>query len=204
MNTFEELKDAIITANSHKVNELLPMLEDEPNTDTLYEDCISPALGQLCTNIKARKGAIPELLLSLRQVHRVVDSVGDKAQSNRSQRLVMGVVEGDIHDMGKNVVRDLCKGYGFEVADLGKNVSPDDFVQAALNQQSDIACLSTMMSTTLGAMETTIKELKSKCPGIQVLIGGAFINNEIAQQLNADGYAKDASIVVEEIERMLQ
>lgn len=200
---FAELKKAIIQSDSVKVDSLLEECNDDIDAENLCRNCIDPALDTLCANIKNRNGAVPELLMGLKQVKRISDAGGALVSGRRGKKILMGVVEGDIHDMGKNVIRDVCKGYGYEVIDLGKNVSPVQFTDVANAQEADIACLSTMMSTTVEAMKITIAQLKQSRPGIKILIGGAFMDNELAVKMNADGYAENASVIIDEIERIL-
>jgi len=198
-----ELKEAIISADSKKVDNILQELDPELEITRIFEDCVYPALDSLCVSIKEKRGAVPELLMGLKQVQRITETRCQQIEK-RKQKVIMGVVEGDIHDMGKNVIRDVCKGYGYTVVDLGKDVTPQKFVDAACNESADIACLSTMMSTTMDSLKGTISMLKASRPGIRVIIGGAFINDPLARDLNADGYAKDASTVMAEFDRILQ
>jgi methylmalonyl-CoA mutase cobalamin-binding domain/chain len=199
-----EMKNAIVAADVGKVSQLLMQLTGSYTKDEVFCDCIDPALDTLCLNIQSKNSAIPELLMSLKQVHRIVEVVEGGSKPRRKQRILIGVVEGDIHDMGKNIIRDVCIGYGFDVVDMGRNVSVGSFVETVLEQQVDIACLSTMMSTTIESLAVTISQLKSTKPGIKVLVGGAFVNEEIADRINADGYARNASTIMSEINRVLQ
>jgi methylmalonyl-CoA mutase cobalamin-binding domain/chain len=141
--------------------------------------------------------------MGLRQVQRVT-TVRAANSPKKPLKILMGVIEGDTHDMGKNVIRDVFKGYGYEVLDLGKNVPASSFAEAAQSQQTDIAGLSTMMSTTIEAMKKTIESLRAARPGIRILIGGAFIDRQLATQLQADGYAEDAAAVMAEFNRIIQ
>jgi methanogenic corrinoid protein MtbC1 len=200
--TWSNLKDAIVTANNSEINELLIGLGDDVTFNEIYDNAIHPALDNLCDSIKLKKGAIPDLLMGLKEVRHITDARSDKPKG-KSKKILVGVVEGDTHDMGKNVIRDVCQGYGYDVTDLGKDVSVETFVREAKEQNADIACLSTMMSTTIEAMETTIDQLKVHSPSTRIVVGGAFINKTIAESLEADGYAEDASMVKTEIERIL-
>lgn len=204
--TFNQLKEAIVQANGNRVDELLGAFPDSVDFDQVFNQCISPALDALCTGIRQKQCAIPELLMGLKQVHRIARTVSDKHSGAVPQRqtIVMGVVQGDIHDMGKNIIRDVCQGYGFTVIDLGKNVSPDAFVAAAEEKAAEVACLSTMLSTTIDSVSHTVRELKSRRPGIRVLIGGAFMNDAIAARVGADGYAENAATVMPVLERVVQ
>lgn len=201
-----QLKEAIVQASGSQVDQLLSEVKGNADFDMVFSRCISPALDTLCSSIKQRKCAIPELLMGLKQVHRITKAIGgdDTAASKRNQTIVIGVVEGDIHDMGKNIIRDVCKGYGFEVVDLGKNVSSREFIEAAEERRADMACLSTMLSTTIDSVKNTVKALKTSRPGIRVLIGGAFMNDLIASEVGADGYAENAATVMPVIDRVFQ
>lgn len=205
-HTLTQLKEAIIQADTHQVDQLLSDVNGKADFDIIFTNCITPALNTLCTAIQQKQCAMPELLMGLKQVNRIIQSLSEDRVANAKpkQTIIIGVIEGDIHDMGKNIVRDVCKGYGFDVTDLGKNVSPKAFVESAEARQADVACLSTMLSTTIDSMEHTIRNLKMSRPGIQVLIGGAFMNDEIASRVGADGYAENAAAVKSVIERVLQ
>jgi 5-methyltetrahydrofolate--homocysteine methyltransferase len=200
--TWSNLKDAIVTANNSEINKLLSGLRHDVTFNEIYDHAIHPALDNLCDSIKLKKGAVPDLLMGLKEVRHITDARSDKPQG-KSKKILVGVVEGDIHDMGKNVIRDVCLGYGYDVTDLGKDVSVETFVHEAKDQKADIVCLSTMMSTTIEAMKDTIDQLKAHCPYIRIVVGGAFMNRTMAESMEADGYAEDASMVRKEIERIL-
>jgi len=200
--TWSNLKEAIVTANSSEVTELLSGLGHDVTFNEIYDNAIHPALDNLCDSIKLKKGAVPDLLMGLKEVQHITDARSDRPKGE-AKKILLGVVEGDIHDMGKNVIRDVCQGYGYDVTDLGKDVSVESFVHEAKEQKPDIACLSTMMSTTIEAMENTIDQLKVHSPDTRIVVGGAFINRTIAESIEADGYAEDASTVRTEIERIL-
>jgi len=201
--SLNELKEAIVSADGAKIDVILRELDSNMAFDEIFAASIKPALDELCVSIQQRRGAVPELLLGLRQVKKIIEARSQGAFA-KSEKVVMGVVEGDIHDMGKNVIRDVCQGYGYHVVDLGKNVSPDTFARVASAEGADIACLSTMMSTTIDSLQQTIMRLKTDRPGIRVIVGGAFMSEPLARELNADGYAKDASTVMAELTRVLQ
>ena len=204
--TLNQLKEAIVQADGRQVDQLLDDIKGKADFDMIFSHCINPALDTLCASIQQQQCAMPELLMGLKQVNRIAQSVSEDNAANAKQKktIIIGVIEGDIHDMGKNIIRDVCKGYGFEVVDLGKNVSSTAFVEAAQDRQADVACLSTMLSTTIDSVENTVKNLKTSRPGLQVLIGGAFMNDSIASQVGADGYAENAATVVPVIERVLR
>ncbi|MBN1879420.1 homocysteine S-methyltransferase family protein [bacterium] len=106
--------------------------------------------------------------------------------------LVIGTVEGDIHDIGKNIVAIVLENQGFRIIDLGKNVSVETFARAIRDSDASVVALSALMTTTMLAMESTVKILKDRCPGVKIMVGGAVVTQSFADRIGADGYAKEA------------
>jgi len=118
--------------------------------------------------------------------------------------IVIATVKGDIHDIGKNIVKLLLENYGFKVTDLGKDVPPEEIVKTSKELCAPIVGLSALMTTTVPAMEETIKLLRKECPHCKVVVGGAVLTQEYADSIGADKYAKDAMETVryaEEIDK---
>ena len=115
-----------------------------------------------------------------------------KKQGGQDKRIVLATVKGDIHDIGKNIVRALLENYGFDVLDLGRDVPPEVVLKAVSENKIRLAGLSALMTTTVPAMEETIKLLHQKCPWCRVVVGGAVLTQEYADMIKADKYAKDA------------
>jgi corrinoid protein of di/trimethylamine methyltransferase len=107
-------------------------------------------------------------------------------------QIVIGVVQGDVHDIGKNIVKMMFDAAGFEVHDLGRDVPLAKFVEEQLRTDSEIVCLSAMMSTTMLEMGEIVKRIKEKNPNVKIMVGGAPLNEQIAERWGADGYARDA------------
>ena len=119
---------------------------------------------------------------------RMARSTKHKAQST----VVLATVKGDIHDIGKNIVRALLENYGFDVVDLGRDVAPEDIVAAARKTNARLVGLSALMTTTVGAMAETIRQLKAAGLACKTVVGGAVVTQEFADSIGADFYAKDA------------
>ena len=117
--------------------------------------------------------------------------------------VVIGTVEGDVHDIGKNIVKLMFDIAGFTVHDLGKDVPLDKFVEEQLRTDSDLVCLSAMMTTTMVGMKTVIEKIKAKNPNVKILIGGAPVSQDIADKWGADGYGDDASNALSEAINMV-
>ncbi len=155
--------------------------------------------------LMSNKMSIPEFLLSIDTMFIALDIISREkpgpAQAKGS--IVIGLVEGDPHDLGKNIISRVYQAYGYKVLDLGREVSRDAFVSAVHGTKADILALSAMMSTTMPAMQGIIQEVKLKHPGIVVMVGGAPLDREIAMRYGADGYADSALTVIEETEAAL-
>ena len=115
---------------------------------------------------------------------------GETTQSKG--RIILATVKNDIHDIGKNIVKLLLQNYGFNVVDLGKDVPPEDIVKKAVELHAPFVGLSALMTTTVPAMEDTIKQLRKSAPWCKIVVGGAVLTKEYAEKIGADKYAKDA------------
>ena len=118
--------------------------------------------------------------------------------------MILATVKGDIHDIGKNIVKVLLENYSFDVIDLGKDVAPELVVQTAVEQDVKLVGLSALMTTTVVSIEETIKQLRKEVPECKVVVGGAVLNAEYAQMIDADFYAKDAMQTVHYAQELFQ
>lgn len=118
-------------------------------------------------------------------------------------RIIIGVVQGDIHDIGKNIVKMMFETVGFEVYDLGRDVSLEEFIQKQLVTDSEIIALSAMMSTTMVGMKDSVKKIKELNPLVKVIVGGAPVTEDFADRAGADGYAKDANNAIKEAFKLI-
>ena len=114
------------------------------------------------------------------------------SSSDDTRKIVIATVKGDIHDIGKNIVKVLLENYGYSVIDLGKDVSPEDTCRAAKEVGAKLVGLSALMTTTVPAMEETIKQLRISCPDTKVMVGGAVLTQKYADMIGADKYCRDA------------
>lgn len=146
---------------------------------------------------------LPQLMASAEAVKAGFDLIRDHAQAAASapgttnaagdRAIIVATVQGDIHDIGKNIVKMLLENYGFTVIDLGRDVAPEAVLVAARDTHARLIGLSALMTTTVGAMERTIQLVHEQLPGTAVMVGGAVITQEFADQIGADFYAKDAA-----------
>ena len=122
----------------------------------------------------------------------VQDCLGTDGAQKRDLSIVLATVKGDVHDIGKNIVKVLLENYGFQVTDLGKDVPPEAVLQAAKETGARLVGLSALMTTTVPAMRDTIELLRRELPGCKVMVGGAVLTQEYADQIGADFYGPDA------------
>jgi 5-methyltetrahydrofolate--homocysteine methyltransferase len=153
-------------------------------------------------DMRAEKLFLPEVLLSAKAMHaamEVLKPLLSQSGDNSVGTLVIGTVQGDIHDIGKNLVAMMIQGAGIEVVDLGIDVPPDKFVEAIAEHRPRILALSALLTTTVDNMDTTIEALEKAGlrNELKIMVGGAPVTPEFAENIGADGYAPDAPSAVE-------
>ncbi|HEY1208082.1 MAG TPA: corrinoid protein [Terracidiphilus sp.] len=174
----------------------------------LISESMVPAMDEVGRLYEAEEYFVPELLLAGRAMRSTLELLrplmiasGEKL----STRVVIGTVKGDLHDIGKNIVGSMLEGGGFEVIDLGTDVSPEKFVAAVEEQKPQFVCLSALLTVTMPAMKTTIDALKiaGLRSQVKVLIGGAPVTPQYAKEIGADGYSENASGAVSLVKNLL-
>lgn len=147
--------------------------------------------------------SIPEFLIAVDVLKegldrlRTLPSAGEN--TGEAGTVVIGVVEGDIHELGKNIIAGVLEASGYTVFDLGKDVSADRFIEKVKETRASILALSTMMSTPLENMRKTVERCKREVPGVYVIVGGATLDRELADSYGADGYAESVVTVLEAV-----
>ncbi len=151
---------------------------------------------------------VPELLLCSDAMYAGLDILRPHVKVDKSVKaagkIIMGVIEGDIHDIGKTLVKTMFEAAGWEIYDLGKDVKLEKFVEELDRTKADVVALSALMTTSMLAMPKVIDMLKAKVPEVIIMVGGAPLSSEIAKQYGADGYAKDAIAAVQEADRLFK
>ncbi len=172
----------------------LELLKTEKPLDIINEKII-PALNKVGAGFEKNTVFLPQLLMSAeaaKEAFNAVKTAITESDNKSAQKIVIATVEGDIHDIGKNIVKVLLSNYGYDVVDLGKDVKPQTIVDAVIENEATLVGLSALMTTTVVAMEDTIKLLREKAPQCKVIVGGAVLTKEYADMIGADYYAKDA------------
>lgn len=172
----------------------------------VVQEHIIPALNAVGEDYEKGKVYLPGLLMSAEAAKCAFEEIKKQVTSDQSAKdkcsVVVATVKGDIHDIGKNIVRLLLENYGFDVHDLGKDVSPEDIVSETVRLHAPLVGLSALMTTTVPAMEETIKALRVSAPWAKICVGGAVMTEEYANAIGADQYAKDAMETVRYAERI--
>ena len=151
---------------------------------------------------------VPEVLLASRAMEAgfvLIRPLLKRSDVASKGKVVLGVVQGDIHDIGKNIVKVLLEAAGFELIDLGRDVATQEFVRAVADQKPDVLGLSSLMTTTMPEMENIIRELEQQGlrQNVKVVVGGAPLTSDYARSIGADGYAPDAPSAVREVQRLI-
>jgi len=199
MAVLEDLKAAIVDMEVEKVAELTQKaLDDGLAAEKILDEALVPAMAIVGEQYERGEKYVPEMLLSAQAMKRAMEllrpllvSSGVKMQG----RVVMGTVEGDLHDIGQNLVAMMLEGAGFEVCNLGTDVSAEEFVKAVREHEANLVGLSALLTTTMVHMPEVIDALKEAGlrDQVKVMIGGAPVSQEYADNIGADGYAPDAA-----------
>jgi 5-methyltetrahydrofolate--homocysteine methyltransferase len=198
MPDLKELYEAVVSGNAKATQALTQQaLAEGVDPLKLVNEYMVPAMDEVGRRFEANEYFVPELLISARAMKASLELIrplltarGDKPVG----RVAIGTVKGDLHDIGKNLVGSLLEGGGFEVIDLGVNVSPEKFIATVNEKQANIVAMSALLTTTMPSMKTTIDALKQAGVRnkVKVLIGGAPITQKYADEIGADGYSESA------------
>lgn len=167
-----------------------------PAEAILHQACI-PAMTEVGRLFEIGEKFVPEMLIAARAMQAAVNILKPhllEADINVLGKVVIGTVAGDLHDIGKNLVAMMLEGAGFEIVDLGTDVTPEKFVQAVRESKPDLIGMSALLTTTMASMTATIEALTEAGlrDGVKVMIGGAPITQDFANKIGADGFAADA------------
>ena len=202
------LQRAIIKGFKEEAGTLTEALLETAAPLDIVSGEIIPALDVVGAGFEKKTVYLPQLLMSAEAAKSAFEKIkarmtdGAERPAGRG-KVVIATVHGDIHDIGKNIVKLLLENYGFDVIDLGKDVPPEKVAAAVKESHAPLAGLSALMTTTVPAMETTIRLLKEEAPWCRTMVGGAVLTPEYAQKIGADAYARDAMESVRVAEKLL-
>jgi len=203
MVNLDTISVALQCGEAEQVSELVKQaLEEDITPEKILHDALIKGMGVIGEKFKKNEVYVPEVLIAARAMNAGMDILKPKLTETGVQtigKVIIGTVSGDLHDIGKNLVRMMLEGAGFEVIDLGTNVSASQFVNAIKEHHPNILCMSALLTTTMINMVEVIKEIESAGlrDEVKVMIGGAPITKNYAEQITADGYSPDAASAVD-------
>ena len=196
-DTGSALKKSIVKGMSQAAADAAKLaLKDTDALELINTDMI-PALDEVGKGFEAGTVFLPQLLMSAEAAKAAFAVVKESMEASgevqeKKGKVILATVKGDIHDIGRNIVKVLLENYSFDVMDLGRDVPPETIVEAAVKEHVPVVGLSALMTTTVPAMEDTIKALRKDAPWVKVMVGGAVLTQEYADAIGADTYCKDA------------
>jgi 5-methyltetrahydrofolate--homocysteine methyltransferase len=199
----EKFHTALSEGKAEVVKELTQgALSSGDSAEKVLKEGLIKGMERIGVRFKNCEIYIPEVLIAARAMHAgmaVLKPILAKSSGAMTGKVVIGTVKGDLHDIGKNLVAMMLEGGGFEVTDLGTDVSPEKFVESLKQSQAPVIGMSALLTTTMGQMKTTIQAmetagLRSK---VKILVGGAPVTERFAKEIGADGYAPDAASAVD-------
>jgi 5-methyltetrahydrofolate--homocysteine methyltransferase len=197
--TLSQLSTAVIEGDLDAMDGLTQAALDEGlSAKQILDDGLMPGMDHVGVEFKAGNMFVPEVLRSARAMQasmKIVRPLLAETGVSLAGKVLLGTVKGDLHDIGKNLVSMMCEGAGFEVKDIGKDVAPEAFVDAVKEFEPDVVGMSALLTTTMRAMEQTIKALEEAGvrDKVKIMIGGAPVTQSFADQIGADGYASNAA-----------
>jgi len=201
MPDLQKLGEAIMTGNRDVAGQLTQESIDAEVAAQQVLDAMVSAMDVVGKRFQANEIFVPEMLIAARAMKEamaLLEPILVEAGITPVAKAVIGTVEGDLHDIGKNLVAMMWKGANFDVIDLGTNVSPQKFVEAVRSNEANLVGLSALLTTTMPAIKNTVDALKGEgFEGTKVVIGGAPVTQEYADEIGADGYAPDAASAVD-------
>jgi len=209
MEILEDIAKSVITGEDTKVAEQVAQaIQSEVPTIGILDDGLIAGMNVVGARFRNHEMFLPEVLLSARAMTAGVTLlkpllIAEEVPSRG--KVVLGSVQGDLHDIGKNLVGIMLQGAGFEVVDLGIDVAPEAFIDAAVAEGASVIGVSSLLTTTMPSMEGVVELTKKRdlSEQVKVIVGGAPLSEEFAQSIGADGYAYDAANAVEKVLAMV-
>jgi 5-methyltetrahydrofolate--homocysteine methyltransferase len=202
VSVLEDLKESVINGNEKKVIEYTQKALDEGvDLEKILNDGFIPGMDVVGSKFQANEIYVPEMLISAKAMKagmKILEPLLTEAGVEPIGKVVIGTVKGDLHDIGKNLVAMMLEGGGFEVVDAGVDVTPQKFMDLVKENKPDILGLSALLTTTMSEIKNVIDSFKENGlrDDIQIMVGGAPLNEDYAKEVGADGYSPDAASAV--------
>lgn len=195
-----EIYDAVFKGDLAKTQAAVKQaIEEGQEPQSLIYESMIPAMEAIGKKFEVGQAFVPNLLMSARAMKGALDLLKPVMQGGESAfigKVVIGTVKGDLHDIGKNLVASMLEGCGFEVSNIGTDVSKEKFVSTLKETGAQILCLSALLTTTMGYMKEVIDAVRSEGLNVKIMVGGAPVNADFAASIGADGYSANANEAV--------
>ena len=207
MADLKGMAEGLIAGNRDEVRAKVQEAVDEGvKPETILNDGLVAGMSVVGQRFKANEIYVPEVLISARAMHagmEIIEPLLAAAGIERRGKVVIGTVKGDLHDIGKNLVGMMLSGGGYEVIDVGTDVSADQFVAAAKDNTANVIGISALLTTTMPYMAKVVEAVKEAgLAGVRTMVGGAPVTQQFADEISANGYAPDAATAVEVAQRL--
>jgi 5-methyltetrahydrofolate--homocysteine methyltransferase len=202
MSTFAELSKAVETGKRNDAKQLTQTLLDAGIKPLdIVEQGLVPGMSAIGEKFKNNEVFVPEMLIAARAMKEcmtILEPLLADAGIKPKHTAVIGTVQGDLHDIGKNLVAMMLKGANFGIVDLGTNVPPENFVTAIRENDARLVCLSALLTTTMPAMKTAVEAIRAAgLNDVRIMVGGAPVTQEFCDEIGANGYSPDAASAVD-------
>ncbi len=202
-----KIKDSVIEGEVDEVRDMVKRAVDEgQEAKRILNEALLPGISIVGDKFEEGEFFLPEMLIAamaMKEGLKVLKPVLAQGDMKAGGTVVMGTAKGDIHDVGKSIVGVMLEGAGFMVTDIGVDVGPDKFVEAAKENNADIIGVSALLTTTIMGMKDVIKAVKEAGLKAKVMVGGASVTQEFADEIGADGYAPDAPSAVKRAKELV-
>ncbi len=198
--SYRQLQEAIVAGKLEiAVATVNQAIAEGANPKSLIDDYMVKGMEEIGARFEEGKTFVPNLLMSARAMKGALEIVKPLLKSESATsigKIIIGTVKGDLHDIGKNLVASMLEGCGFEVVNLGVDISAEKFIEAARNENADIICLSALLTTTMTYMKEIIEAVRQSGLDVKIMVGGAPVNEAFANSIGADGYSSNANAAV--------
>ncbi len=208
MEKLNEISELLQKGRAKNVAILVQEALDEGiDAKVILSDALLAGMGIVGEKFKKEEVFVPEVLIAARAMNKGVEVLKPYLQDSDSQgkgKAILGTVKGDLHDIGKNLVKIMLEGKGIEVIDLGTDVSAETFIEEAKKNNADIICCSALLTTTMPEMKRVVELVKSENLDVKIMIGGAPVNQDFCDEIGADYYTDDAASAADVAKSILE
>ena len=210
MDIFEQIAVKVEAGDAGAVESLVNQaMENDMKAEEILSNGLVGGMMSIGVKFKNNTVFIPEVLIAARAMKSGLKLLGPLLAQQKAKakaKIVVGTVKGDLHDIGKNIVCIMLEGAGFEVIDLGIDVPKEKFIQAIKDEKPDVLGMSALLTTTMGEMKEVIDAVNNANikNGLKILVGGAPVTKEFADEINADAFAEDAAVAVDIVNNLIQ